>query len=685
SWGRRGGGMQSRSGVSIPPRKRRRLNYDSGDVLPELEYPAALGLRAVDGEDDEEDDDEYEEEDDELDDDEAAEEEDEMVPSQITARGEFDDADVDEDEGSDDEQLDLTEEEQAELAVLNNEAEMLLAESKGILASTRSKRARSRSRSLRQESIPKQVSFIETTEVDEPLVNGTSDHDAAATTIETSITEAKTRGLVAVNERDKDEEETKMRTTQARRKIPRPVTVIQVPRIRVRKKVVVTTPPRSAVRPADLATAQAITPATYDHLAAAPQSMNPPGTGSIRTKMNNNRKKKKKLLSNLKAAGTLDAEADFDDLQRYLDGQAPKIEEANEEEIMQAAHVEAENDIHMKRQRLLEILDTSEVVEEHQPEPMKPRDIITAEPALEATTVTGDTPEQLVATSHVSTIDHDQKTNGSPIAPFPVDLSATAEQQQSRPEPSPRRAKLDLASSRRMLFNALGVRTPKTVEAEDALRQKLSTPSRQPKSKPELLVNALSPKALDPNRWKHKLVISAVECAVPDKKILIPPFPFKHPWQVRRERESEGCYDEDGTMLDYDEPIEHPLDTQGLEHADAQDRTPSQVLTNSRTITAGTNEDTEWVNPEQIAASDGLRITDVMSGAKIAYRQVHLTDNFQPEVSPYRIATVVSEHKGRIELELAPQSRTTRESQYNVEGERVYHGFEVGDDEYEDT
>lgn len=40
----------------------------------------------------------------------------------------------------------------------------------------------------------------------------------------------------------------------------------------------------------------------------------------------------------------------------------------------------------------------------------------------------------------------------------------------------------------------------------------------------------------DNDRWKSKLVVKAVECALPGLAIEVPPFPFKHPWQMRRKK-----------------------------------------------------------------------------------------------------------------------------------------------------
>lgn len=97
-------------------------------------------------------------------------------------------------------------------------------------------------------------------------------------------------------------------------------------------------------------------------------------------------------------------------------------------------------------------------------------------------------------------------------------------------EPLRPRSKIDLASSRRLLFGALGLKTPKTKEDEKALQAKLMKDVRRSSQgdaighAPEKLTSA--PAANDDESWRDKIDLRAVECCHDGIKLSTPHSPL---------------------------------------------------------------------------------------------------------------------------------------------------------------
>ena len=170
--------------------------------------------------------------------------------------------------------------------------------------------------------------------------------------------------------------------------------------------------------------------------------VNPPGEGSIRTKKSNNRYKLRRRLSKLKELGVLNADADFAALRAWeeahggwhypeeasiLSAPATKAEKADKKE-------QEQREFEAKRQKLLRDLASGgvDVGETSEKENVPPRRSGAAEQVAPEETVEDAKPEK--------------------------DRSS--------------RRSLDVASSRRLLFGSLGIRTPKTKEEEEEARRK---------------------------------------------------------------------------------------------------------------------------------------------------------------------------------------------------------------------
>ena len=112
-----------------------------------------------------------------------------------------------------------------------------------------------------------------------------------------------------------------------------------------------------------------------------------------------------------------------------------------------------------------------------------------------------------------------------------------------------RRAKLDLASSKRLLFGSLGVKVPKTQEDRDRLEKKLAE-----KPKRDKLTNGTDatqadgtvaaapitngePEAEeDSESWHEKIDLTAVECCEEGVTLSTPPFPFYQRWDPQQRK-----------------------------------------------------------------------------------------------------------------------------------------------------
>lgn len=384
-----------------------------------------------------------------------------------------------------------------------------------------------------------------------------------------------------------------------------------------------------------------------------------PGEGSPKTHANNNRAKRRKRLDSLKNQGLLPENADFKALAEYE---------------------ERENNNSGISQFITPGAGAAEV-EDHNLETAKENGNMAVDETVSA-----------------NRSDQARDENAADVAPLPsvpLEPSEDATLQASE-DPSPRRTKLDLASSRRMLFSALGVRTPKDKAAEEALRQKLSSSIRPLKQ-----VNASEPPQLnnvdetqeallgDINSWKDKLIVSAVECERDGVKLPPPPFPFQQGWaksvlggknrNKRHARDDQQYYHsstdgvafaEEISILNYDEPP--PVD------AEKVPLTPSRVP----------SSDEEIPVPADFDTLQDLGREQLLQGAIVAYKELQMdhTTNYQPEVSEYKVGKIESlGSDGSIQLILAKQFWSQPSAIHDEEtGERILGKFILQSDDAKD-
>lgn len=316
---------------------------------------------------------------------------------------------------------------------------------------------------------------------------------------------------------------------------------------------------------------------------------------------------------------------------------------------------------------------------------------------------------------------------------------AQAPTEKAQGESSKPRSKIDLASSRRLLFGALGLRTPKSKADEKALQAKLMKdvkPVKPTQSIDESSHEKTEPAKDDDQDWRGKIDLRAVECCYDGIELSTPPFPFVQRWDPqqkrgyknvegkqkngkrnKRKRHSEQYYDdgweEQALMparkrgksatpeLNYDEVYPNDDDDEKTQTVVETARQPAnppssndlnqgavseQLLRESQEAVANAVAEDSFQEdlpllPEDLTGCPDLTIENAKPGTIVAFKKLDMSveTNWQPRVSEYRTA-IVDERRddGTLYMTLAFRDRPDQEAAYDLEtGERLYHKFEM--------
>ena len=293
-------------------------------------------------------------------------------------------------------------------------------------------------------------------------------------------------------------------------------------------------------------------------------------------------------------------------------------------------------------------------------------------------------------------------------------------------EPPKQRAKLDLSSSRRLLFGSLGLRTPKNRDEEIKLREKLMKHVR-PSPIVKVVGDAYSSSASavvgnDTDvSWKDRIVLKAVECCYAGVELSTPPFPFVQRWDPqqqggsggfapgrgkKRKRSRKNLHHESGDEGQIHDVVgrEANLDTlsnkgenedesmgvieesaQPSEFDELQSAVDEQLMrdTNRQITDPAPRNDDVLLLPMDPSSLDQLTIETALPGAIIAYQQLEMSQetNWQPQVSEYHIAVITNiMDSGSLELSMTQRHKPIREKVYDARtGERLYSKFEMPD------
>jgi len=496
--------------------------------------------------------------------------------------------------------------------------------------------------------------------------------------------------------------------------------------------------------------------------AKLPQSKSnvPPGSGLNATHERNKRRRDLKRLNGLKEAGLLPRNANFDDLRDWVASnpgrRGPRVDHpaisesetpvedasrsAEQQEQAEAARSESKRqaaaktksaaELHRRRQELIAAIasggvDVTPATQLKNP-PAPPAGNFSAvdtlkerrRTSLDAITPYNPRNESMELDSAASTqlskpIENSVNDNSSITAANTSTSDILS--QETAPEPPAKRARLDVAGSRRMLFGSLGLRNPRTKADEEKTRAKITENAKPPgKKKASVPAKDTLPEQPqepeDPDFWKSKIVLTAVECCEEGVELSPPPFPFVQRWHgqkqnqyqshsgakdKKRKRSNKKFYkdeyedsyewydgtagqDEADVTLNYDDAEENPVESQ-LYH-DLEDAAASK----------GDLADDLPSLPANMSELSDLRLADVKPGIVIAFRQLEVSQatNWAPAISDWRTAAVEECEGENLTVRLAKRDRPRKVIRYDEEGNRLYDKFEMegydGEDEEED-
>jgi len=483
----------------------------------------------------------------------------------------------------------------------------------------------------------------------------------------------------------------------------------------------------------------------------------PPGQGKVSTQKRNERRRNAKRIMSAQKAGENSVQDTFPESIAEVK-QPTGIDEIREagSPLDSSAPNDADSEFLARRQALLESIASGGVevdvghsvvdpVIQNQISHNLPMDIsVNAEGALPDVDATRGSIPTVLAQPVEESRKIEDGTPGTVDDNNAVSLKQTPSQGASQPakppsedptEPSKPRSKIDLASSRRLLFGALGLRTPKTKEDERTLQAKLMKDVR-PANQVETRESAPEDRNTeqitgDDESWRDKIDLRAVECCYDGITLSNPPFPFVQRWDPqqkrgysnvetkrksgrgnKRKRDNERYYDdrteEQASMpaTKRGKPVsstgnfdvaetqttevqgEQPLDAPPTSSDSNQGAVNEQLLRESQEaaenaqIYESYEEDLPPL-PDDMTAYPDLTLDTAKAGTVIAFKKLDMSveTNWQPRISDYRTAIIDEcQDDGTLYMTLAFRDRPNQEATYDPEtGERLYHKFEMPD------
>jgi hypothetical protein len=434
----------------------------------------------------------------------------------------------------------------------------------------------------------------------------------------------------------------------------------------------------------------------------------PPGGGRKQTKARNTRRRNAKMLLRMQEKGILPDDTTAAEFSRLRVNASTTKEEAMAalDAIRSTQTSETDLDFAARRQKLLDSLESGGIE------------------------VGGESPEA----------NQDSIPEASAQSALP-----TAVEKTESTDPSPRRARLDLGAGRRLLFGALGLKTPKTKRDEEKLRSNLMKDVRPLVSpKPD----SLEPTANiddadeDPEAWRESIIYRAVECCHDDVQLSEPPFPFVQRWDPQQQgggskhsgqsgkrkkdlrddaqfkdstqrpskkqklRKARHGYTEEQEYLDGSYEPSYEEDSWAVDDGDAAReaelldendengaRSQSHNSSNYAEDAGDSQEPADLAPlPEDPSSLPDLMADQVTTGMTIAFKQLVMSEEtkWQPQISAYRTAIVIaSPGNGELHLTLALRDRKRPELNYDEEtGDRIFGRFDMpveeDDEEVED-
>ena len=418
-----------------------------------------------------------------------------------------------------------------------------------------------------------------------------------------------------------------------------------------------------------------------------------PGKGLRKTVVRNRRRRDAKRLRYLKLKGTLSAEATLFDLKEFYDNLS-KSEEQN---------MLSEKATDGNRMDNRPAVRNEQARPEVQDQGQKELDI-PASKTISISFPSGSSPT--VKDSDITPKTNTLQPNSS--SPLSDHIS----------RPAMRTSKLDVDSSRRMIFNSLGHRNPKNAADEERIRAKIVNSAKrnpintsteaQPANSKYLEQNTSNEYRKDPEYWKQKINLSAVECCDEGVELPEPPFPFKQRWYKQqlqqsakgtlsaagRKRKRKGPHSFDQTANGVNGDYMH-TDRIMLNYDDDDQEAPTYINGNDGSLKENTITITDLPSLPEDPTSLPIPITkDLIPGAILAFKSLELSSatNWEPRISAYKVARLEDaepspaserEDEGqsrpcKLTLELAKRDSFPRKTvRFDDKGRRLYAKFEM--------
>ncbi len=400
---------------------------------------------------------------------------------------------------------------------------------------------------------------------------------------------------------------------------------------------------------------------------------NAPGKGSTLTRKNNQRRRKKKRLNFLKAEGLLAPNAGFKELEAFEQNASASPVTGGS-----AQGDDLEDTFEASKQELLEQLI----------------------PPGADSIATPDASGQVLGESPLA------MTNGN--GPVSAQTLAISNEDDHKVR-SIKRAKLDLDSSRRMLFGSLGLKAPKTPADEQLLREKLARQgpaSRDGRAKHTMTgENHASethakpvPERTTSETWKEKIILSAVECEGKGQRLTTPPFPFVQRWQQCEKRNqlqgqlqdyhASNVKEQQSASTSVDEPDSGGSHVDGdtaLDGVKLNGAIQNQLILEAEELSKKKEAKSPTVSDMPVVTEydvlEALKAEDAVAGAVIAFKQLDMSKEtrWQPEISAYRTAKIQEVlGDGSLKMLLAERDRTPFSLGLDDHtGERVFSKFDM--------
>lgn len=454
-----------------------------------------------------------------------------------------------------------------------------------------------------------------------------------------------------------------------------------------------------------------------------------PNEGKLRTKERNIRRREASRLKYLKKTGELPKSATLQQMKEYMrtgefagatsgGDESQKQDPISDDTASKKQDVIAE-ELEKKRQQLINDIngggiDLSAPLEDSGTSATAPRiPANMAPPQVKrskkkargpAVTADDDRPEELpIATEPVIVYPAavaSTPTVGAEESPAPILESAAAAKRRADRTIVEKTTSKPMSAAQRLIFGSLGLKAPRTQADKDALQKKLADRS---KKAVEQQVVVEEQEDEDPEAWREKVVMSAVECVDPGVELSEPPFPFKQKWdpqywsQNLKKRGTGGSgkgknkrrkgnredvvetydkYNQDGggDALNYDDPVE-----EDDEWDDGENWEDGALLDDEE------EEDDGFPGlPEDTSALLRLVEADAQVGDFVVFTEMACSDatGWQPQMVS-TLGCLDSRGDGDVGWNVRfPKQKAEKE--YDEEGNRIYKKFEMeGFDEEE--